>query len=103
MSLDELMEQLETTDKHTDKLTIISTIKELIEKEQAQLEYYEQLLDGESKKLKSQPKLISKYGLDYCIEICNGNYEIDDKIPYFIAVRDYFSWLDSNTFTKSTT
>jgi len=102
-TLDNLMGQLDTIDNFTDKLNLISKIKELIEKEQEDLNYYESLLVNEnSKTIKKIPKNISKYGLDECINKCNGDDNITDKMPYYIAVRDYFNWLDTNTFSKTT-
>ena len=102
-SLDNLMEQLENTDNFTNKLNLISKIKELIEQEQENLNYYESLLESElASPVKKIPKVISKYGLDECINKCNDTDNISDKIPYYIAIRDYFIWLDTNTFSKTT-
>lgn len=100
-SIDNLMDQLlaEKTN-YVDKINLISKIKELIEQEQENLIYYENLLE-ETPLVKKIPKIISKYGLDECINKCNGDDNISDKIPYYIAVRDYFTWLDTNTFSKS--
>ena len=100
-SIDNLMDQLDGKANYVDKINLISKIKELIEQEQENLNHYENLLEEKSHS-KKIPKIISKYGLDECINKCNGDDNITDKMPYYIAVRDYFNWLDTNTFSKTT-